>query len=414
MIKGMDQHPLPPAEQPPEPAPPRSRGTLALCVVSALAIAAGTLGAGVYMNKDSLVWQRILGTEPVQETVRTPADELLPLLGSARLAASGKAAGVSPKLRAEWAATREMLNGHVGLLTPEALLPAGDNEAQPSGASASPSGTQPAAEAKSFATRLASAGVGLVDAALDAPDQRSRSLAGAGFELTMQARNLLRAAGGTQEQLDRLPAPKPVSAATGVSGSSVGPAALPRFMLSGCPGNTDSPAPGSAAPESWIDGTGAQGLGPESGHALGQLADAAYRLGYAYNVAGARTAGATREGAWARSRSLVEFAAALERQFAGVGACDPLRQPAYQLPADAAVNPLDAARGGEEQLALLLRDAAATQEGDARAYLLQRAWEQGLYTRQVTGKIPDFTQIVGATTASSGKSASETAGKPAP
>ena len=76
-------------------------------------------------------------------------------------------------------------------------------------------------------------------------------------------------------------------------------------------------------------------------------------------------------------------------------------------------NPLDAARSGEEQLALLLRDAAATQEGDARAFLLQRAWDQGLYTRQVTGKIPDFTRIEGAATASTGESASETTGKPA-
>ncbi|MFJ6418593.1 hypothetical protein [Paeniglutamicibacter sp. NPDC091659] len=416
----MDQHPLPPAGQPPEPAAPRSRGALALAVVSAVAIAAGTLGAGVYASKDSLVWQRILGTEAVRESVRTPADELLPLLDSASLAATSKAADTNPKLRAEWVATREMLNRHVVLLTPSALPSAGDPAAQSTDPSASPSRTQTPAEAKAFAERLASAGVALVDEALDAPAQESRSLAGAGFELTMQARNLLRAAGGTQEQLEKLPAPKPASAAAGASGSSAGsstgPSDLPKFMLSGCPAGTDSilPEPAASSP----DGTGVNGPGQESGKALGQVADAAYRLGYAYNVAGARTAGTVREGAWDRSRSLVELGAAIERQFAGVGECDPLRQPAYRLPDDAVANPLDAARSGEEQLALLLRDAAATQEGDARAFLLQRSWDQGLHARQVTGKIPDFTRIGGAAADSAkesdGETAQETAGEPAP
>ncbi|MFF5794050.1 hypothetical protein ACFY5D_18565 [Paeniglutamicibacter sp. NPDC012692] len=390
----MDQHPLPPAEQSPEPAAPRPRGTLALCVVSALAIAAGTLGAGAYINKDSLVWQRILGTEQVPEAVRTPADELLPLLDSARLATAGKAADANQKLRAEWVATLEMLNRHVGLLTPSALPSSGDPAPQSAGPSASPSAAQSPAEAKAYAKRLASAGVALVDEALGAPAQESRSLAGAGFELTLQARNLLRAAGGTQEQIDKLPAPQPASAAAGASGSSVGPAELPRFVLSGCPVIADSTAPGPASSSS-IDDTDVQVLASESGTTLGWVADAAYRLGYAYNVAGARTAGTVREGAWARSASLVGFATDLEHQFAGVGACEPLRQPAYQLPDDAVVNPLDAARSGEEQLALLLRDAAATQEGDARAFLLQRAWDQGLYTRQATGKIPGFTHVAG-------------------
>ena len=410
MIKGMDQHPLPPAEQLPEPATPRSRGTFAICVVSVLAIAAGTLGAGVYMNKDSLVWQRILGTEPVQEPVPAPADELLPLLDAASLAAAGTASETGPILRAEWVATQKMLNRHVGLLTPGALRPAGATEPQPTGATASPSPAQTPAEAKAFAERLASAGAALVDDALDAPARESRSLAGAGFELTMQARNLLRAAGGTQEQIDKLPAPKPASATTGVSGSSVGPAALPRFMLSGCPVEVDSSRPETSTPGT--KETGIEDLALESGRALGQVADAAYRMGYAYNVAGARTAGTIRDAAWARSRSLVEFAADLEGQFADVGECEPLRQPAYQLPADAAANPLDAARGGEEQLALLLRDAAATQEGDARAFLLQRAWDQGLYTRQVTGKIPDFTRVEVAATDATKESAGASTGEP--
>lgn len=132
---------------------------------------------------------------------------------------------------------------------------------------------------------------------------------------------------------------------------------------------------------------------PESGVVLGQVADAAYRLGYAYNVAESRTSGTLRNAAGDRSDELVAFASGVEDQFAVIGDCTPLREPAYSLPADAAANPMDAARSGEEQLALLLRDAAATQEGEVRADLLQRAWEQGLYTRQVTGKVPAFTDL---------------------
>lgn len=411
MIKVMDQHPFPPAGQTPEPAAPRPRKTLALGIVSAVAIAAGTLGTGVYLNKDSLVWQRILGTEQVREVPRTPADELSPLLDAVRLANAANAADLEPKLRAEFGTTQEMLIRHVGLLTPAALpaaqspetapeIPANGSPAPGSSATAAPAPVPSPVEVKLLAQRLAAAGVGLVEAALDAPDERSRSLAGTGFELVMQARTLLQAAGATQEQLDGLPVPNPGPASPGTSGSSVSPSALPGFVLSGCPlpagSATPVPAPSTASEKNDENDPGLSG---RSGAVLGQVADAAYRLAYAYNVAGARTAGVTRENVWARSEALVELAEGLERQFAGLGGCQPLRQPAYALPADAAVNPLDAARSGEEQLALLLRDAAATQRGEARAFLLQRAWEQGLYTRQATGKIPDFTHVSGQGTA---------------
>lgn len=415
----MDQHPLPPAEQSPAPAAPRSRAALAVGVVSVLAIAAATVGAGAYMAKDSLVWQRILGTEQQPEAAVGPADALLPLLDSAALAGSATDPESAAKLHSAWVATRGMLEGHVGLLTPAAAAGSTGPETPSGSPSASSSGSSPstsspaagsAADAKAFAQRLAAAGVSLVDAAMTAPAQESRSLAGAGFELTLQARNLMAAAGGTQEQVDKLPVPRPTaatdaapasasagpSAATSTTGTANGPTAMPRFMLSSCPAVPEAPAAAiSASPSQDTAASGTREPAEESGMVLGQVADAAYRLGYAYDVAGSRSAGSVRDGAWARSARFVAFAAELEDQFGVVGTCEPLRQPAYQLPGDAASNPLDAARTGEEQLALLLRDAAATQEGDDRAYLLQRAWDQGLYTRQVTGRIPDFTKVEG-------------------
>ena len=385
----MDQHPLPPAERTPAPTPRRTRSTLAVCLVSALAIAAGTLGAGVYLNRDSQAWQRILGTEPVPETVFTPSDQLVPLLEAMPSAEVSKAANITPALRAEYTATHVMLTKHVGLLTPAALVPPAEPRAT---ASEAPQAVPPApstAGAKTLAKELATAGVELVQAAVDAPGERARALSGAGFESIIQARNLLKATGATQAQLDALPAPK-LDVAKPAAQAATDPAGLPDLMLSSCPLPAGSPAP---VPAATANGKTPDALMPESGATLGLVADAAYRLGYAYDVAAARTSGTLRGKAAARSTALVELGSSIEAQYASVGDCTPLRQPAYVLPPDAAANPMDAAASGEEQLALLLRDAAATQKGDIRAFLLQEAWEQGLYARQVTGKIPQFTRI---------------------
>lgn len=386
----MDEHPLPPDTHTPKPATPRKIGTLAVCLVSVLAIAAATLGAGVYMNRDSQAWQRILGTEPAPAAIFTPGDQLVPILDSVSLTNASNGTGGGAALRAAYTATQVMLTKHVGLLTPAALQPPAEPEKDSGEATAPPVVPQSPAAAKELAQELAVAGQELVEAAVKAPGQRARSLSGAGFELGMQARNLLQAAGGTQAQLDALPAPK--LAAKPGAGTTGDPAAVPQFMLSSCPlaPGADSPAPASTKVSKASSEDTAL---PGSDAALGLVADAAYRLSYAYNVAEARTAGTLRASAAARSVAMAKLGSSIEEQFSTVGECEPLRQPAYLLPTGAASNPMDAARSGEEQLALLLRDAAATQEGEARAFLLQRAWEQGFYTRQVTGKIPGFTLL---------------------
>lgn len=390
MIKWMDEHPLPPETHTPKPAAPRKIGTLAVCLVSTLAIAAGTLGAGVYMNRDSQAWQRILGTEPAPEVSFTPGDQLVPILDSVGLTNASNGTGGGAALRAAYTATQVMLTKHVGLLTPAALQPPAEPEKDSGEATAPPVVPRSPAAAKELAQELAVAGQELVEAAVQAPGQRARSLSGAGFEIIMQARNLLKAAGGTQAQLDALPAPK--LAAKPGSDTAGDPAAVPPLLLSSCPlaPGADAPAPTSTkATKASAKDTAL----PGSGAALGLVADAAYRLSYAYNVAEARTAGTLRASAAARSVAMAKLGSSIEEQFSTVGECEPLRQPAYLLPAGAATHPMDTAHNGEEQLALLLRDAAATQEGETRAFLLQRAWDQGLYTRQVTGKIPGFTSL---------------------
>jgi hypothetical protein len=403
MIKVMDQHPNDPSDRVSRRPLRRGARRPLLALAAALAVAAGTLGTGVYLNRESPTWQRILGTEPVIEAAPDPAAELPVLLDALALIIATPAASGTAKVTAALQDTRTMLLEHVELLTPgisaASTASASDTETEHSA-------TEPAAvplDSAGFSRLLALTGSALLTQSLGASEQDARRLSGAGLELLVQARTLLSASGANQAAIDDLPAPglalEPSAASPSAGDSDTastpatgGPttsrgvlAKMPTFAVSGCP--SDAP-------------TGSESM--DSGKLLAEVADAAYRMGYAYDVAGARTGAALRTVAWNRSELLVDFAHAMEDQFAAELGCTPLRQAAYQLPSDAAQNPMDAARAGEPQLALLLRDAAATQSGDARAYLLNAAWAQGLQARQVTGSAPDFTQVEGATTAPSG------------
>ncbi|RAX50505.1 hypothetical protein DQ353_02800 [Arthrobacter sp. AQ5-05] len=388
---------------PVSPAPRRPRTTVrVLAVAAVVAVAAATLGTGVYLNRESPTWQRILGTEPIIEVPPQATDELPVLLDSVDYMLEHAATSTGAKTTAALQGARSMLAGHVELLTPGALEAAAASAGAAAGTDAPPSAVPPLTPAE-FSSRLAGAGNGLLHEALTAPEQEARRLSGAGFELVLQARTVLSAAGAPQAAIDALPTPAmelasqataPSSEASPASASSTGaPAAgptvdkaaaakMPGFTFSACPAPdpADSKATGST----------------DSGQLLGEVIDAAYRMGYAYDVAGARTSAGLRTAAWNRSEVLVVFADALEKQLDAAHDCKPLRQPAYQLPADAISNPMDAARSGEAQLALLLRDAAASQAGEPRAYLFNAAWAQGLQARQVTGKVPDFTAVAGA------------------
>ncbi|MFL4473565.1 hypothetical protein ACIPVK_06180 [Paeniglutamicibacter sp. MACA_103] len=410
----MDQHPQDPSDRVSR-RPRRSAARLPLLALAAVfAVAASTLGTGVYLNRESPTWQRILGTEPVVEAAPDPAAELPVLLAALDAMSSSPTTSGASKLAAALQGTRTMLAEHVELLTPG--LPAASTA---SGASASGTGSEPSAAdssaappltAAEFSRLLAQTGNALLTQSLGADGQEARRLSGSGLELLVQARTVLASSGATQAALDALPVPggtaEPEAAAAAAtptdsesttdsdsstdSAPAIGGATtdaavrakMPAFAVSSCP---------SSAP------TGTEA--PDSGRLLGQVADAAYRMGYAYDVAGARTSAGLRTAAWNRSALLVDFAQAVEKQFGAELNCEPLRQPAYQLPADAIQNPMDAARSGEAQLALLLRDAAATQAGDSRAYLLKAAWAQALHARQVTGVAPDFTQVEGAAAA---------------
>ncbi|MDQ0094829.1 hypothetical protein [Paeniglutamicibacter psychrophenolicus] len=403
----MDQHPMDP-RHPVSPAPRRPHTRLrVLAAAAVVAVAAGTFGTGVYLNRESPTWQRILGTEPVLEVPPKATDELPVLLDSVGNMLEHPATSTGAKTTAALQGARSMLAEHVELLTPGALAAAAASASGAAGtgaeASTAPPSAVPPLTPAEFSERLASAGNGLLHEALTAPGQDARRLSGAGFELVLQARTVLSAAGAPQAAIDALPTPatelaaqaaETTSAAASASASSSAavPAAaptvdraaaakMPEFTFSACPAIAPSDGKGTGT--------------TDSGQLLGEVIDAAYRMGYAYDVAGARTSAGLRTAAWNRSEVLVEFAKSLEKQLDAAHDCEPIRQPAYQLPADAISNPMDAARSGEAQLALLLRDAAAGQVGEPRAYLFNAAWAQGLQARQVTGKVPDFTAVAG-------------------
>lgn len=398
MINMMDQHPMDPSDQVSrEPRPRAPRGRL-LAATALVAVAAGTLGTGVYLNRESPTWQAILGTEPVVEAVPLATDQLPVLLDALETMTATPGASNTAAVATALQGTEAMLREHVDLLTPgipgtEAA--SGDPATTAGAGEPTAPATATALTPAEFSLQLARTGNALLGQALGAPEQEARRLAGAGLDLLIQARTVLSIAGATPAQIDDLPAPdagiKPATASPAESAGAPAPAAsgattdeavlarMPAFEISACPAPAEAEYPDPDA--------------PDSGRLLAGVADAAYRMGYAYDVAGARTSAGLRTAAWDRSELLVEFAHAVEARFGADLGCAPLRRAAYQLPADATANPMDAARDGEAQLALLLRDAAVTQPAKSRAYLFNAAWAQAVHARKVTGIAPDFTQV---------------------
>lgn len=401
----MDQHPENPTPQhSSRPFRLTARGRV-VAGVAVLAIAAGTLGTGIYLNRESPTWQRILGTEPAIEATPKATDELPVLLEALEYMLEYPKTNTSTKTTESLQGTKAMLQEHVELLTPgtlAALASATAQESQAPATEAPPEAISPLSPAE-FSVRLARTGNDLLDQSLQAPEQEARRLAGAGIELALQARTVLSATGAKQEKIDTLPTPaaSPTASDSTPDAETTAAAEVPAFTFSSCPVLPSGDAmvgkeANSELEARPVDSPGtAQGAleSPDSGQLLGEVIDTAYRLGYAYDVAGARTNAGLRTTAWDRSRAMVDFAESLEGQLDANLDCAPLRQPAYQLPPDAVRNPMDAARSAEGQLALLMRDAGAAQIGETRQYLFHAAWDQGLYARKVTGVDTDFTQI---------------------
>lgn len=318
----------------------------------------------MYLQREAPEWQRFWGTEPPVEPTPEPTDGLAEILDTAQALAAAGGTGTGPAVATELDAMVTLLESHVALLTPgqtsqgTAADPAAGPDAEASSA--------PEAELPSpadFAATLADFGVKLIDAAADAPTQDYRALTGAGMEQVLSARSLARSA-GSQAKADSLTLP-------------YADAELPA-------------SPGFTVPGCAITGSDADSeSGTTAGAAVAAAADAAYRLAYAYDVSAARLSGDARAGAWKLEAEKLNLARELESTLD----CPAIREPAYQLPKNFMAGPLKASSTGLDQLALLLRDAAATTTGESRAWLGKAAWDAALEARQNTGTIPALTTL---------------------
>jgi hypothetical protein len=289
----------------------------------------------------------------------------------------------------ELEAARKVLAAHVDLLTPGAAAASGSTtgtslpestpskstppESNPSGGptSGADAGTGPAA----FAERLAQSANGLLTASLGAPEQLSRSLLLAGTEEALAARDLARAEGGKTavEALPEVPLDADAAWRAFDAENGTGPGSAP-------------PADGTGASQQTVpsDGTGTTaGSGAAEGTCTAQAAlagatDAAFRLAYAYQVAGARSQGDAAERAWEAAADRERLGWRLQSRLPE--ACVPLRAAAYRLPSGFAKDPVGSAATGEEQLSALLRDAAGAAGGTLRAALAAESWSAALAT----------------------------------
>ncbi|MFB0835158.1 hypothetical protein ACX8Z9_09780 [Arthrobacter halodurans] len=323
------------------------------------------------------------------------AEELLPglLAAAERMAArpdpgteSEPVGGVAPVGNAgrgrpwpapELSAVHSVVGRHVDLLTPGGRAAAAlALPAVPDPAAAGPLG---------LAARVAESGNALVSASLATEGTRSRALLGAGLEEALAARRLAAAVGGPRAA-DALPSP--VFAAPGAADpadpDAVWDAAQAAAAVDGaCPDAPDKPGSAPVGPPPGVAPDPVPDVGASDPRAavpdLAAAADAAYRLAYAYQVAGARL-GAVRPDeadlAWASARSREVLAHRLERLVPA--ACGPRRLAAYSLPPDFGVAPVARAAAGEEQLAAALRDAAATAPDALRPVLAAEAWRAAL------------------------------------
>ncbi|GAA3694564.1 hypothetical protein GCM10023081_34830 [Arthrobacter ginkgonis] len=383
------------------PGRPRRAGRAAaraggLLLVAAVVVGLGTtVGPGLPGNPGDSAPSAAAGSSA--ETLGT---QLASLLEEATELAAGPApatpsagAETDPETApAHWpteelAAARKVLAAHVDLLTPGAAASSGSTPgASPSGAttpeatppesnpsgdptSGSDAGTGPAA----FAERLAQSANGLLTASLGAPEQLSRSLLLAGTEQALAARDVARAEGGKAavEALPEVPLDADAAWKAFDAENGTGPGSAPPTDGTGSSQET-MPPDGTTA------GAGATEATCQAQAALAGATDAAFRLAYAYQVAGARTQGDAAEGAWEAAADREQLGWRLQSRLPEE--CVPLRAAAYRLPSGFAKDPVGAAATGEEQLSALLRDAAGAAVGTLRAALAAESWSAALAT----------------------------------
>jgi hypothetical protein len=319
---------------------------------------------------------------PSAGSVSGPGTRGVPPSSAGTVSPHARSIPLDPKTSAALHSVSAMLRAHVRLLAPGLPEPA---------LQALPAAGAPETPAEA-ATALARSGNDLMAASLGAAPDTVRATLGAGIEQRLAATELATAAAGATsgpkaaaKAAAALPDPAIPTAAQGwkaASGVVLGVGSCPA-AASGAP-SAPAGAAGTPSPTQQGDQVARRG-----GRALAGAADAAFRLAYAYQFAAARLGAGNSATAWSAAADSED----LGRRLAAVlpEPCAAVRRPAYRMPAGFDKHPLASAAAGEEQLAALLRDAAAEAPSELRAPLVRAAWDAARAGLSRTGSSPALT-----------------------
>ncbi|WP_417235730.1 hypothetical protein [Arthrobacter sp.] len=301
--------------------------------------------------------------------------------------------------------TAQLLRRHVELLTPglTALVdqerdsgtdsPASSTASDAESSSAStenPAGETPQSGSEAVAqvsVELGTSANSLLDAAITAKPRDVAALIGAGVEQRLEAQRL---AALVPDDARRSDMPPVDATNTGQSW----PKALEHRLPSGACTVEGSTAPDStAASDSASGSTGTESATSEEQRAASSIrdaSDAAFRQAYGYQMAAIKHPGAATNDGWKLSATTTDLGRHLEDLLPDD--CSPTRAVAYALPRGFDAHPIGSVATSEEQLAALLRDAAASAPQGLRAVLVAEAWLAADRASSLAGTIPDLTQ----------------------
>lgn len=300
-----------------------------------------------------------------------------------------------------------MLRRHVELLTPglgarvaqetsvgpttDAPGPAGDTQAAKASPVSSPTGNPPSST--SGVSGVAEVALGIADSAHDllestgsaAPGDVAAVL-GSGIEQRLEAQRLaaLAPGHGAVDEFPEVGVPHADKAWDAAADSH-----LPGGSCS-ADGHSAEASPGGSRGTSTSTSTGEPTPAEQdTAHALRAAADAAFRLAYGYQLAAIKQPGNSTRRGWDLTATASGLGHALEDLLPAD--CSPTRAAAYALPEDFTAHPLASVAMAEEQLAALLRDAAADAPPPLRAALVAETWRSAERCFEFAGAIPELT-----------------------
>ncbi|WP_372700006.1 hypothetical protein [Arthrobacter sp. JSM 101049] len=320
---------------------------------------------------------------------------------------SAAATSLAPASARELERAAAMLRGHVELLTPGLAARVAQETADgtSTGASGLVEDTHPAGNSAGSSTAgkpdspvlgdtgLAEIALGmagsandLLESSLAAAPGDVAAVLGAGIEQRLEAQRLAALVPGQPalEEFPKVGVPDATQEWSTAAGSQ-----LPSGSCSADSQPGDSSSGGSQGASASTPAGEPTAAEEATAHAVRAAADAAFRLAYGYQMAAIKQPGASTHRGWDLAATTSALGHTLEDLLPSD--CSPTRATAYALPRDFKAHPLASVAGAEEQLAALLRDAAADAPQPLRTALVAEAWRSADRAFELSGTIPELT-----------------------